>query len=478
MSKDDYIRNEGETMREQLLDLIGRIEEVKEEFTVSGGNGVPRLNTIHNNKIFLEWKQELRFELQEIYDRMNDKFIWSVLVLLKQKFNGWSDEASFNELAGSLRVIEKNVDKYFPTKAVTNTKDYSMDELSDFVTKYIAENSGKIKTISLQNVRKALPVRKKQNEVQFLLNTLVESNVIRKTKGPSMKGIDGKSHPIYSYEINTIVKEEEQRMKQSKIFISHSSIDVDIVTPFVELLEGIGIGSNHLFCSSVVGYGIPMDVDIYEYLKKQFNDFELHVIYVLSENYYNSPACMNEMGAAWVLKNRNTMILAPGFEFHSIKGAVNPRQIGLKLDGSTDDVKDKLGGLRSLLVNEFGLSNIPDARWETKRDYFIDKINSLSISTDNKVTSVEFKISEHGLLLLKAIELDVSGTLIKVRTLSGTTLQTNGKNMIKSNERREVAKWEAAVDELSGIEFIVPVGHKGELFEMTAKGYDYLNSLK
>lgn len=466
-------------MREQLLELIGSIEEVREEFKVSGGNGVPRLNTIHKSEIFLGWKQELRFELQEIYDRMNDKFIWSVLVLLKQKFNGWSDEAAFNELAGSLRAIEKNIDKYFPTNSLTITKEYTTEELLDFVTKYIADNSGKRKSISLQNVRKAIPVRKKQNEVQFLLNTLEESNVIRKIKGPSMKGVDGKPHPTYHYEINSIVQGEELMMKQPKIFISHSSIDVDIVTPFVELLEGIGIGSNHLFCSSVVGYGIPMDEDIYDYLKKQFNEFELHVIFILSENYYNSPACMNEMGAAWVLKNRNTMILAPGFEFHSIKGAVNPRQIGLKLDGSTDDVKEKLGGLRSLLVNEFGLSNIPDARWEMKRDTFIDEINNLSIPENNdKEENNDFTISEHGLFILKAIELDASGTLIKVRTMSGTTLQTNGKNMIDSNERREVAKWEAAVDELLGIEFIVPVGHKGELFEMTAKGYDYLDSLK
>lgn len=294
-----------------------------------------------------------------------------------------------------------------------------------------------------------------------------------------MKGVDGKSHPTYYYEINETVKGEVQMIKQPKIFISHSSIDVNVVTPFVELLEGIGIGSKHLFCSSVVGYGIPMDEDIYEYLKKQFDEFELHVIFLLSDNYYNSPACMNEMGAAWVLKNRNTMILAPGFEYHSIKGAVNPRQIGLKLDSSDDEVKEKLGGLRNLLVTEFGLSNIPDARWETKRDDFIDKIKSISISAESNLEiGKDFSISEYALLLLRAIELDASGTLIKVKTLSGTTIQTNGKNMIESDQRQEIAKWEAAVDELISIEFIESVGHKGEIFEMTAKGYDYLDSLK
>ncbi len=49
--------------------------------------------------------------------------------------------------------------------------------------------------------------------------------------------------------------------------------------------------------------------------------------------------------------------------------------------------------------------------------------------------------------------------------------------MMESDERREVAKWEAAVEELLEVEFIAPVGYKGELFEMTAKGYDYLDVL-
>ncbi len=67
---------------------------------------------------------------------------------------------------------------------------------------------------------------------------------------------------------------------------------------------------------------------------------------------------------------------------------------------------------------------------------------------------------------------------MKLRTMDGTILQANGRNMIESNDRRNVAKWEAAVDELLEVRFIVPVGYKGELFEITANGYDYLDSIK
>jgi len=83
---------------------------------------------------------------------------------------------------------------------------------------------------------------------------------------------------------------------------------------------------------------------------------------------------MNEMGAAWILQNRYTTILLPGFEFKEIKGAINPRQIGLKLDSDLTDIKEKLGQLKDELLNEFGLSAVSDIRWEQKRDIFINSI--------------------------------------------------------------------------------------------------------
>ena len=86
---------------------------------------------------------------------------------------------------------------------------------------------------------------------------------------------------------------------------------------------------------------------------------------------------MNEMGAAWVLKNDYTTILLPGFEFNKIKGAINPRQIGLKLDGDSDDVKEKLGQLKDTLLQKFGLSSLSDVRWERKRDAFISTISNI-----------------------------------------------------------------------------------------------------
>lgn len=87
---------------------------------------------------------------------------------------------------------------------------------------------------------------------------------------------------------------------------------------------------------------------------------------------------MNEMGAAWVLQSKFTTVLLPGFNFIEIKGAINPRKIGLKLDNDQADVKERLGQLKDTLLEEFDLPTITDVRWEKKRDNFI---NSLKLTT-------------------------------------------------------------------------------------------------
>ena len=76
-------------------------------------------------------------------------------------------------------------------------------------------------------------------------------------------------------------EEQEMPQKSPKVFISHSSQDKYYVSCIVYFLEDIGLTQEQLFCSSIPGYGIPLDEDIYDYLKQQFQEHNLHVILVL-----------------------------------------------------------------------------------------------------------------------------------------------------------------------------------------------------
>lgn len=42
---------------------------------------------------------------------------------------------------------------------------------------------------------------------------------------------------------------------------------------------------------------LPNGEDIFDYLNKALND-EIYVLFFLSDNYYSSTVCLNEMGAA------------------------------------------------------------------------------------------------------------------------------------------------------------------------------------
>ena len=284
-------------MKKDLLELIDAIPEIETKFrTVVPSGRVVMLSGefIYDNPDFIEWKEAVEFELQQIYDRTMDTYVWNIInstgVIHKFKGNNFNERENFNKLKSSLLVIRKNIDKYFPKEEIEEMR--------------------------------------------------------------------------------------EDTMLKPKIFISHSSADLKYVEPLVELLADIGMTNDNLFCSSVPDYAIPLNQDIYDYLASLFREGKLYVIFALSDNYYNSPACMNEMGAAWVLKNEYTSILLPKFEYKEIKGAVNPNKIGMKLDDDDELLKKRLGELKNIIADKFGIS-VPDMRWEKKRNDFISKIKSL-----------------------------------------------------------------------------------------------------
>lgn len=159
----------------------------------------------------------------------------------------------------------------------------------------------------------------------------------------------------------------------NKIFISHSSKDSEFVEHIIDLLNKIGLpkDSKSIFCSSFEGYAVPLKEDIYQYIKTQFED-NILIIFVLSHNFYDSPACLNEMGAAWVKTTDHIAMVIPPFDFSDIKGAINPRSNMVKIDDS-----QKLNTFRQDIVDNFNLSSIDVSIWERDRNSFLSNIDSL-----------------------------------------------------------------------------------------------------
>lgn len=170
----------------------------------------------------------------------------------------------------------------------------------------------------------------------------------------------------------------KKRTKFNRIFISHSSKDQEMVRAFVTLLESIGLGPNEIFCSSLDEYGVRLDDNIINAMFRELSGKKSHVIFMLSKNYYDSPICLNEMGAAWIMRHNYTSILLPGTEFKEIAGSIDAWRIGIKLDGEQDSVKNRLIELRDILQKEFELRQINEMTWNRKVGDFLEKIDTLS----------------------------------------------------------------------------------------------------
>jgi hypothetical protein len=180
--------------------------------------------------------------------------------------------------------------------------------------------------------------------------------------------------PYFLGVIEVVVKnmllDIDKTIKQRKIFISHSSEDINYVAPFTELLLNIGASKDTLFCSSVEGFGIPLGRDIIDFLRDEFIKNELLVIFMLSKDYYKSAFCLNEMGAAWGFKYDYQSIILPKFDLKNIKGSIYPSKLALKLDDN-QNISYKLNDLKDIIIEYLSLQKMEQNIWERNRDKFI-----------------------------------------------------------------------------------------------------------
>ena len=272
--------------------------------------------------------------------------------------------------------------------------------------------------------------------------------------------------------------------KQHKIFISHSSKDKAYVEAFVELLEDMGLREDEIICSSIPPYCIPLGGKVYEWLVNEFQNSDLHVIYMLSHSYYSSAACLNEMGAAWAMKQKWTAILLPGFGFSQISGCIDSRQISIKLDDSDIPMLNhRLGELKDIILNEFSLRSMSSALWDRKRNAFLIKIKAIQDTTDsetkdNKGTATLTK--DEGILLSYASD-DVNGEIRVSMTLSrfgGPAIETKGFDFTSDDTPRVCARWKAALRNLESYGLVEDTSYDGQCFKVTQQGYEIADKAK
>ncbi|MBE5910148.1 hypothetical protein [Pseudobutyrivibrio sp.] len=159
------------------------------------------------------------------------------------------------------------------------------------------------------------------------------------------------------------------------ILLSHRSSDKKYGDAIEKLLVGIGIKNDQLIYSSHPLHKIPLDKNIYEYLRESFGR-KIFVIVLWSNEYLDSPACLNEMGAMWVTQSDYTNVYVPSFDFTNPKYyqcAVDKNKMGAILDGS-DNCKASIVELKKKIEELFCLS-VDESQWIYTLDQFMKDIS-------------------------------------------------------------------------------------------------------
>lgn len=156
-----------------------------------------------------------------------------------------------------------------------------------------------------------------------------------------------------------------------EIFISHAVKDKKLADAVVDLLQlGLNISSDHIFCSSLEGLGIPTGVNFVDHIKSQIQSPKA-VIVLITPNYLASQFCLCELGATWAMSHPMFPLLAPPLKFSDVQGVM----IGVQL--TAIDSAERLSELRDHLLAVLAIKGASSARWEVKRDNFLNGLSEL-----------------------------------------------------------------------------------------------------
>jgi hypothetical protein len=112
----------------------------------------------------------------------------------------------------------------------------------------------------------------------------------------------------------------------------------------------------------------------------------------------------------------------------------------------------------------------------------IKQVESENFKSENPIISfsktyLDLSLSDEARELIKEASLDKQGTILCIRNHSGTSIVTNGRNLIIEQTPREIAKWEGALDELIESNLVKDRGNEKKIFALTKLGYKVADAI-
>lgn len=152
-----------------------------------------------------------------------------------------------------------------------------------------------------------------------------------------------------------IFKGKTISLSNPTVLLSHSSKNKNYGDLIRDLLVSCGVPNDMLLYSSHKMNEIPVGNNIFDYLEKTIK-VKKHAVFLLSDDYFESTACLNEMGAIWLNQNQYTQLFLPDFDLkhHSyLSCCINSKDKGIFLTGDDRCQKGLTDFVRNILRDSF-----------------------------------------------------------------------------------------------------------------------------
>lgn len=260
------------------------------------------------------------------------------------------------------------------------------------------------------------------------------------------------------------------------LFISHITEEKDLAIEFKKLVEDSFLGMLEVFVSSDEN-SISMGQKWLENITFSLKNCAVEVI-LCSPQSVQRPWINFEAGAGWVRDIPVIPLCHSG-----MKPSDLPMPLNL-LQGAIATDKDGLKRIFSVLTKSLGSKSPP-----IDFSCFIGQVETLEkiyVSRDEQtVNTLKIQLSSEASILLKEVSLDFNGVVSYRTTPMGELIiETNGKNLARSDNAREIEKWKSALNELIDKKLleihtpVIPTSMICNSYKITHLGYEIADNLK
>lgn len=165
--------------------------------------------------------------------------------------------------------------------------------------------------------------------------------------------------------------DQDEKIKNPQVFISHASKDKNIVGAFSDFIlkQGLGLEDKNIICTSFESTGVAPGENIPRYIIDKISHSAVFLSMV-SNNYKASEVCMNEVGAALALDKNPIQIVLPRVEFNQLGWLIH-----LDKAARIDD-PDSLDHLAEVICERLGIEMKTPLHWNAPKRLFLESIAS------------------------------------------------------------------------------------------------------